>query len=414
MKILYIAQYFNTPKMKGATRHFEIAHYLLEAGHEVYLVASNKDTRLGFKARWKYEIEYGLHVYRYPVPFANKMNYLKKIVCFIIFGIQSALKARSIQCDVILATSTPLTIAVPAIAAMVRQKAPMVFEVRDLWPELPVAIGAIKNPVLIKMAQWLERQAYFHATRIIALSPGMKDGVVKTGYAEEKIEIISNMSQCRRFDVDSSSGAEFRKQYGIPEDAVLILYAGTLGEINGVSYIVELACEMRKFDSSIIFFVLGEGRDEGLIKRNAIAAGVAEKNLFIRPRIEKEQIPYAFNAATLTCSFFINLREMWSNSANKFFDSLAAGRPIILNYRGWQAEIIDKHDAGIVIPNNDADSATQKIWNKIKQPNWLDQAGKKARRVAVEQFDRDTLVKKVEHTLIKARQEGMATEKLIV
>ena len=175
MRITYLHQYFNTPEMSGGTRSYEMARRLVAMGHEVNMITSwrEDDGRKG----WFETAEAGIKVHWLPVPYSNKMGFKERISAFFRFAWGAARKAASLPADVVFATSTPLTIALPGVYAARRQKAPMVFEVRDLWPELPIAIGALKNPFLQFMARQLELFAYRNSKAIVALSPGMRDGV---------------------------------------------------------------------------------------------------------------------------------------------------------------------------------------------------------------------------------------------
>ena len=174
MKILYLHQYFKTPGMAGGTRSFEMARRLVARGHEVHVVTARDAP--GSRV-WTYTQESGIDVHWCSVPYSNHMSYSRRIRAFAKFSRLAARRAASIEADVLFATSTPLSIVLPASYAARRQRIPMVFEVRDLWPELPIAVGALKNPLAIAAARWLERFAYRKATHVVALSPGMRDDV---------------------------------------------------------------------------------------------------------------------------------------------------------------------------------------------------------------------------------------------
>src|SRR5690606_33152003 len=180
MRIIYLHQYFNTLDMPGGTRSYEMARKLVAAGHEVHMVTSwrNDDGR---PAGWFQTDEAGIRVHWLPVPYSNHMSYLQRVLAFFRFAFLSLGKAKELNGDVVFATSTPLTIALPAVLAARSKKIPLVFVVRDLWPELPVAMVALRNPMLKWLATRLEKWAYYNSEAIIALSPGMKQGVIRAG-----------------------------------------------------------------------------------------------------------------------------------------------------------------------------------------------------------------------------------------
>ena len=162
--------------MSGGTRSYEMARRLASAGHEVEIITSCRDSNS--TTGWHTTLEQGVTVHWYPVPYSNTMGFFRRIKAFIQFAIVSSRKAASIKTDVIFATSTPLTIVLPGLYAKWRQKVPMVFEVRDMWPAVPIAMGILTNPILVKIAKWLEKLAYHQSQHIVALAPGMRNDII--------------------------------------------------------------------------------------------------------------------------------------------------------------------------------------------------------------------------------------------
>lgn len=404
MNIVYLHQYFNTPKMAGGTRSYEMARRLVEYGHRVDMVTSyrQEDSPERETHGWFQSEESGIRVHWLPVPYSNKMSYRQRIIAFFRFAWGAARKAASIEGDLVFATSTPLTIALPAVYAARKKKIPMVFEVRDLWPELPVAIGALKNPLLITAARMLERFAYKHARQIIALSPGMKEGIVKTGYPAGRVEIIPNSCDLDFFNLGPEPGRQLRMKYQWLGERPLVVYTGTIGIINGVDYLARLAGAVRKLDPEIRFVVIGEGQGEQKMFAEAEAVGVLDQNFFVLPNMPKEEIRAWLSAADLATSVFVDLREMWNNSANKFFDALASGTPVAINYGGWQQEILEETGAGLILDPHDLDAAAGLLVEKLRNEKWLVEAGRAAGQLARERFDRNLLAKKLEKVLMDA------------
>ena len=154
MRIVYMHQYFNTPAMHGGTRSYEMARRLVRSGHEVHMVtADSQGSGARGKNSWSLTEEAGIHVHWLPVPYSNNMTYRARVKAFISFARYAGLRAVPLRPDVVFATSTPLTIALPAAYAAKRLRIPLVFEVRDLWPEMPIAVGALRNPLAIWAAQ---------------------------------------------------------------------------------------------------------------------------------------------------------------------------------------------------------------------------------------------------------------------
>ena len=324
------------------------------------------------------------------VKYNNSMNFNRRVFAFIEFIFKSvALTLKTKNTDLIFATSTPLTIIIPAFIISIIRNNPIIFEVRDLWPELPIAVGAIKNPILKFLTYKLEKFAYIISKRIIALSPGMKDSIEKKGVNKSKISIVPN--GC---DIDLFQRHDFINiNEIITENKILtkpiVLYAGTFGVINDLNYIIELANESLKLSLDINFLLCGDGLEKDHIIRRAKKTNTLNKNLWILDSIPKKSVPTLMNIATVSISVFKNIPEMQNNSANKFFDSIAAGKPIIINYKGWQAKLIESAGIGLVLPYKDKKNAIIKLNKFINSKKRLSYAQLKAQQLSRGKFNRE-------------------------
>ena len=399
MRVLYLHQYFNTPRMAGGTRSFEMARRLVAAGHQVELITSD---RTGSGNGWYITEEAGIRVHWLPVPYSNAMSYSERLRAFFAYASAAGPRAVGVGGDVVFATSTPLTIAIPGIFASRRLRVPMVFEVRDLWPEMPIAIGALKNPIARAMAHGLARVAYKSAAHVVALSPGMRDGVVRHGVPSARVSVIPNAADLDLFAPDPSLAAQFRGDHAWLGDRPLVLYAGTLGRVNGVGYLARVAAEMRILDPEVRFLVIGGGYEAESVRAEARRLGVLGRNFFMLGEQPKEEVRRAFAAATISCSCFIDLPEMWHNSANKVFDTLASGTPLAINYGGWQADLIESAEVGLTLPVGDPRRAADKLRASLRDGEWLQRAGRNARNLARERFSRDLLAAQLESVLMEA------------
>ena len=408
LRILYLYQYFTTPDTYGGTRAYEMGRRLVEAGHDVQVVTSwlEDDGRSG----WFQTKEAGMTVHWVPIPYSNLMSHTQRIRAFFRFAWQAARKAASLPADLIFATSTPLTIALPAVYAARRQAIPMVFEVRDLWPTMPIAVGALRNPLAIMGARWLEDFAYRNARSVVALSPGMRDGVAARGYDPERITVIPNSCDNALFAGISREEARAWLYERHPElrGGGLLGYTGTIGRINSVQYLVEMAAEAAGRHSPLRFVAFGEGIEQEEVLALARERGVLGRNFWLHPPLPKREMPYVMRALDLPTSLFKNVPEMRHNSANKFFDALAACRPILINYEGWQAPLLRESGAGLVAPPGDPVAALQMAEALLSDPSRLRAAEEAAGRLARERFDRDLLATELDRVLCTAHADWQA------
>lgn len=406
MKILYLHQYFNTPSMPGGARSYEMARRLVQWGHEVHMITTDREGQEPRGNSWRETEEAGIHVHWTPIPYSNKMSYGERIRAFFAFSWRASRKAAEIGGDVVFATSTPLTIALPGVYASKKLKIPMVFEVRDLWPEVPIALGVLKNPLTKAGARWLERFAYNNSAHIVALAPGMKEHIVKTGYPEEKITVIPNGADVELFNIPKETGELLRNRYPWLGDRPLVVSAGTLGMVNGTERLVDLAAELQERTPDIRFAIIGSGKAEETIRRYAREKGVLDTTLFMLGQIPKTEVPAWLSAATVCAIFYDGPEIVWRDSVpNKFFDCLAAGKPFISNIRGWSQIEAERHGAGIILDMNTPSEASEALSSFLNNEEKLSAASQAANRLAHGKFNRVSLAGQLEQTLVRVREE---------
>ena len=400
MRIVYIHQYYCNPKMAGGIRSYEQARRLVERGHEVHVVTTDI-TEGKRELGWRETDDDGVHVHWFSVPYANTMSYARRLRAFAEFMMLATVKATRLKADLVFATSTPLTVAVPGVLASKLSRSPFVFEVRDLWPEVPIEMGALRNPLARGLAGALANFAYRNASEVIALSPGMAAGVTARRPGT-RTTVIPNAADLELFDVDPAAVRSFRAQHRWLGDRPLIVYTGALGAVNGVEYLVRAMDRIRDTDPGIQLLIVGHGREWESTERLAADLGLLDRTVRMWPKVPKADLPVILGAATMSTSFVRPIRALWDNSANKFFDALAAGRPIAVNYGGWQADLLTETGAGLVLDPYDADAAGELIARHVRDDVWLKEAGEAAHRLAVERFSRDLLFDRFEAVLHRA------------
>ena len=400
MRIVYIHQYYCNPGMAGGIRSYEQARRLAARGHEVHVVTADIDPdrrELG----WRHTHEDGIDVHWFGVPYSNRMSYARRIRAFAEFMVVATAKAASLKADLVFATSTPLTVAVPGVLAAKLRRVPFVFEVRDLWPEVPIEMGALRNPLARKLAGALASFAYRNAEEVVALSPGMAAGVTAR-HPAARTTVIPNAADLDLFRVAPGAAEAFRAAHDWLGDRPLLVYTGALGPVNGLGYLVRAAKRVRDLDPDVRFLIVGHGREWDATRDLAQEYGLLGESVHMWPKVPKEQLPTILAAATMSSSFVRPIRALWENSANKFFDALAAGRPIAVNYGGWQGDLLTATGAGLVLDPEDTDAAAAALAAHLRDEAWLAAARDAAHRLAVEQFSRDLLFARFEAVLTRS------------
>jgi glycosyltransferase involved in cell wall biosynthesis len=383
MRITYLHQYFTTPDGATGTRSYELARRMVARGHRVTVVCSDAQLPPGTG-----DAVDGISLRVIPVAYANEMATAARLRAFILFALRASIVAARTPADVVYASSTPLTIVLPGIVGRLARRAPLVFEVRDLWPDVPIRLGVLRGRLPIAIARGLELLAYRASAAVVALSPGMADGVAARGIARSRIHVIPNGCDVALFDVPESAGEPVRASVpGLAPGAPLIVHVGALGEVNDVGWLAELAARLRPLRPDARFLVVGRGRDRERVLARARRAGVLDETFFVRDPIPKRSVPALLAAATVSCA--ISVRAVEANSSNKLFDTLAAGRPALINYGGWQQALLEDSGAGIVVPPDDLDRAAALLAAFLDDPLRQRDARAAAARLARERFDRD-------------------------
>src|SRR5690606_26706922 len=197
-----------------------------------------------------------------------------------------------IKADIVLATSTPLTIGIPAMIKKRLHKTPFVFEVRDVWPEAVIAIGAVKNRLMQKWLYFQEKVIYKYADYIVPLSSDMQKSIIDRfpKLANKTNIVIENISEVGRFQAPAITPVNIEHFIG-KKPRFTILYAGTFGKVNGLSYVVDLAVETLSLDCSLVYILIGAGGEKERIKALATQKNVLNKNLFILDPLSKDELP---------------------------------------------------------------------------------------------------------------------------
>lgn len=390
MKVLYFHQHFTIPTQAGGTRSYEFAQHLIQRGHSVTMVCGeaatldlpctkDKTVRRGF-------ID-GIDVIQIVLPYSNKDSIAKRTWTFFKFAWKGIYIAFKEDYDLLFATSTPLTAGVPGIIMKIFRKKKFVFEVRDLWPELPKALG-MKNPFLLWGMNLLEWLSYYYADGCIGLSPGICAGIKKRLVKEKPLIMIPNGCDLELFKPGIRTNL---KLSGInPSDKVAV-FTGAHGIANGLDAVLDAAVELKKMDrNDIIIVFIGDGKMKGHLKERAQKEKL-NNCLFYDP-IPKKELNKIIASVDLGLMVLANVPAFYyGTSPNKFFDYISSGLPVLNNYPGWIADMISKNKLGIVVPPNDPHAFALGLISIMDDDSFRIECGKNARRFAEKNFSREKL-----------------------
>jgi glycosyltransferase involved in cell wall biosynthesis len=415
MKILYYHQYFTTTSGSGGTRSYEMARRLAQGGHDVTVVCgSGAASQTGLSGPFTHGrregwVE-GIKVIELDLPYSNYLDLIKRAVLFGKFALKSTLLALTEEADLIFATSTPLTAGIPGIIAKIFKGKSFVFEVRDLWPELPKAMKMVTNPLILFAMDVLEWCSYHAATACIGLAPGIVAGISKRGIANKKIELIPNGCDLDFFKPNPRIKRKWLTME-IENDDFVALFCGAHGKANGLHAVLDAAAVLiSKGRNDIKFLFVGDGKEKPSLMQRAREENLS--NCLFVPPIPKNQMPELMNQVDVGLMILENIQAFYNGtSPNKFFDYIASGLPVLNNYPGWLAELVNRNECGIVVPPGDAEAFAIALIKMADDKALTGKMGINARALAEREFDRDVLgAKFVEWLMINGSNNRQKTK----
>jgi glycosyltransferase involved in cell wall biosynthesis len=403
VRVLYVHQFFATRESElGLIRSYEFARRWVEQGHEVTMVTSSSRLPAPFGEHLfsTGDID-GIDVRSVRVRYSNHMSYGRRLLSFLLFTFGATwIALRSPKPDVVLATSTPLTVGVPALAAARLRGVPFVFEVRDLWPEAAIQMGALKpGGVLAGLAKWLERRLYRASAQVVGLSPGMVEGIVAEGIDPARVTMIPNASDLDLFHPGERDAALVERFH--LEGRFVVGYAGAIGPSNALEDQVPEAARtlLERGRDDIVFLIAGDGKSLPALRERTADL----PNVVLAGTMPKSEVPRFTRSADVLMTLFADVPILATNSPNKFFDALASGRPVLVNSPGWTRELVEQNDCGAYAPAGDGTAMADAIERLADDPKALARMGANARSLAEHRFDRTELAAQMLAVLERAK-----------
>jgi glycosyltransferase involved in cell wall biosynthesis len=394
VRILYIHQFFATRESSlGLIRSYEFSRRWVEQGHEVTIVTSASRLPEEYSRKLFHDgVIDGIRVRSVRVGYSNHMSYVRRMWSFATFMFGATwLAVTAGKHDVVFATSTPLTVGIPGWIASAWSDTPFVFEVRDLWPEAAIQMGAIsRHGIVGTVAKRAERFLYRRSSQIIGLSPGMVAGVIAEGIDPSRVHLVPNSSDLDLFSPGRKDAAMV-KRYGLTGKFV-VGYAGAIGPSNALEDSVPQAARIlrERGRDDVVFVIAGEGKS-----LPTLSAAVADlPNVLLVGSLPKSEVPRITRTADALMVLFADKPILATNSPNKFFDGLATGRPMIVNSDGWTRQLVEDNEAGLYFPAGDGAALADAIVKLADDKSLRTRMRANARALAEREFARDLLAER--------------------
>jgi glycosyltransferase involved in cell wall biosynthesis len=393
MRILYLSQYFFPETGATQIRAYEMAHNWVQLGHQVTIIAEVPNHPSGIippEYRGKYfqrDNLDGIEIIRVWVKASPQKNFRNRMLFYISFMINAILAglflARN-HYDLIYASSPPLFVGGAALAISSLRRLPMVFEVRDLWPEMAVSLGELTGRRAIRWATTLEEACYRQAAKIIVVTQGIRERLVQRGISADKMECIPNGSNTDFFQFNPAARDQLRHQLGL-EGKFIAMYAGIHGIAQGLESVVE-AAKLLQDDPDFHFLFVGEGPKRAELA--ALATRLELNNLTLLPEQPLHAMPAYLSTADVALVPLRNIDIFKGTLPSKMFDAWSCNRPLLLSVDGEARQVMDRAHAGIFVPPEDPQAMVTALVALKNSPDLRLEMGRNGREYTLKNFSR--------------------------
>ncbi len=408
MHVLLIHQVFVRPEDAGGTRHYDFARYLVEKGHRVTVLAGTRSYLTGEPlAAGRRETPFpGLEIVRCGVIGGQRAGFAWRTIGYFSFMLSSFWAGlRTAQVDVLWGTSPPIFQGWTAwLLARIKGKR-WLLEVRDLWPEFAIQVGALRNRLLIGLSEWLEGFLYRHSDEIVVNSPGFVEHIQNIDPSAKEILIVPNGVELvgarpggsrKSPDASKLNGSLLRETHGL-NGKFIALYAGAHGMANDLSQLVDAAASLQQ-DPRITIVLVGDGPEKNALQKRARAERL--DNLLFLPPVEKANVSALIAEADCGLAVLKAIPMFATTYPNKVFDYMASELPIVLAIDGVIRQVVEAAEAGLAVAPGDGAAIGEAIRRLADNPQAAKDMGRKGQKYVEAHFSRRLMAGKMEEVLL--------------
>jgi hypothetical protein len=409
MRVLILTHHYPPEIGAPQTRLSGTARFLREHGHDVVVVTAMPSYPTGVvppayrrRPRLSERID-GVHVER-TWTFARPGSSIGLRLANQLSFTASALAALPAvgRCDVILVESPPLFLGFTGALFSAALRAPMVLHVSDLWPAVPIELGALTNPWAIRAARLFERGVYWASTRLIVVTERWRDQLAADGVPPEKIDLVTNGVDATSLDPAAPEAAQEREavRAGLRvQDKAVVACVGTVSYVYGYDTILD-AASLLASDPRVQLLIVGDGSQKQQVSQLVAERGLS--NVTLLPGQPHSQIRGLLAAADISVSALLPMPVTRGQLPVRILEAMAMARPVVLSGEGVASRLISESGAGVAVPPSDAPALAATIRSLASDPDRRARLGAAGRATILERFDRATVAAKIEASLLRA------------
>jgi len=409
MHILFLSPNFAPEVNAAATRQYEHCRRWAAAGHEVTVITPAPNWPQGklydgYRNHWKnVETVEGVRVVRVWTLICANQGFLLRTLSFVSYMLRAVLCACFVRdVDVIVASSPQFFGGLAGMFTRWFKRRPFVLEIRDIWPESIVAVGAMQRTFSIRLLEWLERKMYQSASHIVTVGDGYRDKLLERNVPIEKISIVSNGVDLSQWQ-PSPPMSDVRQKWNA-EGKFVCAYVGTVGMAHGLEVMLHTAEKLESQGrSEVMFWVVGDGARRSELETEVKRKGLT--NISFMGLVPKSEVRSVL-AECDACLVHLRGTELFGTVVpSKIFEMMAMEKPIIMGVRGPAQEIVLEADAGLPMVPDDSDS----LLDCIEQIAVNSSDFKQGRQYVATNYDRDDLAQRMLSILAEQAGEDLPT-----
>jgi len=404
VRILYLSQYFPPEVGATQTRAYEMAAGLVRAGHQVTMLTEVPNHPQGvihpqYRGRIYFREELdGIDVRRLWICTSPKKNFCRRMAFYLSFMFHAALAGLFLargHYDILYASSPPLFVGGAALVIGCLRHIPLVFEVRDLWPESAVQLGELNHPCAVRVATWLEEACYRYARHIVVATQGIHDRLVERGYPEAKLTLIPNGANTELY-TPQPINQTLRSQLGIPSDQFVVIYTGLHGLAHGLETALRAADQLRD-RPDVLFLFVGDGPQKTALMQ--MAQQMTLPNVRFQDAVPEPDLPDYIALADVGLDTRRQLGISRGTLPVKMFSYMACGRPVLLSIEGEAVQLLDRAQAGVAVPPETPEALARAILDLQADPSARAAFGRNGRVFVEANFSRQGFARQLEQLL---------------
>jgi len=372
-------QHFNTPEGGGAIRSYYLATALVQHGHHVTVITSHSG-----RERCEKTIE-GVHIIYLPVPYDNRFTFYARAWSFLRFVFDAILAATPYRTyDHAYGISAPLTVGLCTLWMKFRYGMPYLFEVGDLWPDAPIQLGFIRNRLFQWMLFRLEKMIYRNSRTVVALSTPIAKAIGEKSPGIPVV-VVPNMADDEFYFPDEGLKDKQKSE----REKFVVSYIGALGFANGLHQLLDCALECQARNLPVTFIICGDGAMADDLKNTVKQREIG--NVTFAGFINRDGVREIMSMTDAVFISYLPVPILETGCPNKYFDGLAAGKVIIVNFGGWIRDEIESHQCGFYTDPADPADFAKKIGSFLTDHSKLKNFQQRSRSLAEGNYSRKKL-----------------------